>query len=321
MPQNHFLHHRFTLTGAAGKALKSRLDALAKTSDGRVGIGVQLGPDTIAVNGDQRFSLQSVVKLLVAAAAMDAVDRRGWKLSDPVVVHKQDLSLNVQPISRLVHDDKGYATTIRDLIFRAIVDSDSAASDILFARVGGAAQINAFLRRSGIHGIRVDRDERHLQTETGGLTWRPEYVDASVLEAARKAVPEDARAAAFRAYLKDPRDTATPREMTRFLYALATGKVVSHASTHFLLDVMRQTTTSPDRLKAGIPAGWTLGHKTGTSGTWQGLNAASNDVGILTAPDGTMLAVSVFVAESRRSSELRSAVIAHVARAIVAAYR
>ncbi len=66
------------------------------------------------------------------------------------------------------------------------------------------------MNRRHITGIRVDRDERHLQTEIAGLTWRPEFVDAELLDREIKLVPEAKRQAAFAAYQKDPRDTATP---------------------------------------------------------------------------------------------------------------
>lgn len=303
--------------------LANALNTLSKTMDGRVGIGVQFAGSTravfVGVNSDQRFSLQSVMKLVVAAAVMDAVDQRGWKLAQPIVVRKQDLSLNVQPLADLV-GKTGFKTTLGDLVFRAVVDSDSAASDILFARLGGVPAISRFLQRKQLErGIRVDRDERHLQTETGGLQWRPEFVDRAVLEQARKNVPTTRQAAAFRAYLKDIRDTATPQGMTAFLYKLANGTLLSPSSTRHLLGVMVHTATFPDRLKAGVPVGWTIAHKTGTSGTWEGMNAVTNDVGILTAPDKRPVAVSVFVAESRRPSAERAAFIAQVARLVTAA--
>ena len=68
-------------------------------------------------------------------------------------------------------------TTIGDLVVRAVAQSDSAANDILFKRLGGADSFRTFLARRGIAGVRVDRDERHLQTDILGLQWRPEYVD------------------------------------------------------------------------------------------------------------------------------------------------
>lgn len=299
--------------------LEDRLNALAEGFDGRVGIGVQSAAGLVTVRGSERFSLQSVMKLIVAAAVMDAVDRRGWRLDTPVLVRRENLSLYVQPLADLVKG-KGYRTTIGDLVFRAVVVSDSAATDILFARVGGAAGIRTFLTRCGVTGVRVDRDERHLQTEIIGLKWRPQYVDAAVLKRASDAVPAAVRDRSFQAYLRDPRDTATPVGMASFLYQLAAGKLLSPASTRHLLSVMRQTVTFPDRLKAGVPKGWTLAHKTGTSHTHNGITGATNDVGVLTSPNGRNIGVAVFIAESRRPSKERAALIAEVARAVTHVY-
>jgi hypothetical protein len=76
----------------------------------------------VCVNGDKRFSLQSVMKLIVGVAVMDAVDHGRWRLDEPVVVHRKDLSLYVLPIAK--GNRWRRFTTIGDLVRRAIVDSD-----------------------------------------------------------------------------------------------------------------------------------------------------------------------------------------------------
>ncbi len=303
-------------------ALKQRLEALVQGKDGRVGICAQdQGGTMVCVRGEERFSLQSVVKLIVGAAVFDAADRGLADLKAPIVVKPENLSLSVQPLAKIVEREGVFQTNADDLVRRAIVDSDSAAVDILIERLGGPAKVDQFAEGKGILGIRIDRDERHLQTETVGLRWKPDYVDAKVLQKAMKAVPEAERDAAFEAYQKDPRDTATPRAMTAFLAALMNGKLLATGSTQRLLAIMGETVTFPDRLRAGTGEGWSVAHKTGTSRTWKGVNAATNDVGILTAPDGGKIAVAVFVADSRETPTQRSAIIAGAAQAVTEAYR
>jgi beta-lactamase class A len=301
-------------------SLQADLTRTTRGFDGRIGVCVQDSSGTSCVNGGQRFPLQSVMKLLVGIAVMDAVDHRAWALTEAVVVRKQDLSLAVQPLAQLVTGD-GFRTTVDDLVRRAIVDSDSAATDILVARLGGPTAVQTVLDRLHLAGVRFDRDERRLQTETAGLEWRPEFVDAALLEQAYAAVPEARRDAAFRAYQKDVRDTATPTGMAALLQALAEGRLLSPTSTKRLLEIMGQTVTFPDRLKAGVGDGWTLAHKTGTSGTWRGVTAATNDVGILTAPDGKFTSVAVFIADSRAAAADRAALMARIARVVIASYR
>jgi beta-lactamase class A len=300
--------------------LKSDLAALAEPFPGRVGVCVRDSTHMACIRGDERFSMQSVVKLLTGVAVLHSVDRRESRLDEPVIVYKKDLSLAVQPLSKLVGKD-GFHTTVGDLIRRGIIDSDSAANDFLMAKLGGPAVVHRILQQMGVRGIRIDRDERHLQTETEGLRWRSEFVDAEVLDRARAANPKTNIAKAYAAYAKDSRDTATPKGMTDFLWKLRAGQLVSRSSTAFALQAMDECATFPDRLKAGTAFGWKIAHKTGTSETLQGVTVATNDVGIFTAPDGSNLAVTVFVADSVAASETRAALMAKIAAAAIGRYR
>ncbi len=303
-------------------SLKAQLQAIASRHPGRLGVCAQDERSApVCVNGNQRFSLQSVMKVVAAAAAMDAVDRNQMKLEEPITVRRKDLSVYVQPIADIVAKQGQFDTTIGDIIRRAVVQSDNAAADILVARLGGPEAVQDFLNRKGLANLRIDRDERHLQSESTGLTWKPEYVDPERFAKARQALSKQARDAAFEAYRKDERDTATPEGMTLFLHALMTGRLLSPASTRHLMDVMSQTATAPDRLRAGAARGWTVAHKTGSSGTWNGITAATNDVGILIAPDGGKIAIAAFVADSKAPPKDRAAAIAAAARAVTASYQ
>src|ERR1700728_3382940 len=59
--------------------LQIEFQTLTRGFDGRVGICAQDETGLACANGDQQFSLQSVMKLLVGLAVMDAVDHRGWR--------------------------------------------------------------------------------------------------------------------------------------------------------------------------------------------------------------------------------------------------
>jgi beta-lactamase class A len=80
--------------------LRTEFERIVRGADGRVGVCARDAAATTYVNGNLRFSLQSVMKLLVGLAVMDAVDRRGWRLDEEVLVHKKDLSVFVQPIAK-----------------------------------------------------------------------------------------------------------------------------------------------------------------------------------------------------------------------------
>lgn len=78
---------------------------------------------------------------------------------------------------------------------------------------------------------------------------------------------------------------------------------------------MTDVSTGQKRLKAGLPPGAKLAHKTGTSGMILGINAATNDIGIVTLPDGRKYAVAIFLAGSAMPEDEREAVHASLMRA------
>ena len=77
---------------------------------------------------------------------------------------------------------------------------------------------------------------------------------------------------------------------------------------------MKDSPTGPHRIKAGLPAGTIVMHKTGTSGVRDGVAAATNDMGLIVLPDGRRLALAVFVTDSRVDEATREAVMARIAK-------
>ncbi len=306
--------------------LPTILEAAIEKSDGTVGICARDASGPVCVHGEDRFPMESVAKLIVAVAVLDAVDRQGWHLDEPVTLRAEDASVLAPPstpstaIPAAAPSGNLAPTTLDDLLSRMVIDSDNAATDYFIRRLGGPVAVQAVIDRLKLDGIRIDRDERHLQTEFLGLDWRPNYIDNGALGKAIGELPAGRRQQAFDNFLADPRDTATPSGMAAFLWALQTGQLLSKDSTAHLLKMMKDTTVFPDRLKAGLRPGWSIGHKTGTSATWKGVAAATNDVGLLTAKDGGVVAVAVFVKGSSRSAKERAALIADIARKIVDAY-
>ena len=111
------------------------------------------------------------------------------------------------------------------------------------------------------------------------------------------------------------RNHATPEAAVALLSLLQEGRGLSAASREMLLADLTAVETGPRRLKGRMPEGTPVAHKTGTSGTHGGLTRATNDIGIITLPDGRHLAVAVFVMDSRAAESAREGAIAAIARA------
>jgi beta-lactamase class A len=109
--------------------------------------------------------------------------------------------------------------------------------------------------------------------------------------------------------------------MGQLLRKFYRGEVLSAKSTAYLREIMERTTTGPGRIKGLLPKETVVAHKTGSSGADEkGLVAATNDVGVVTLPDGRHIAVVVFVSDATAEEKACEAVIARVAKAVWDAY-
>src|SRR5437660_2348296 len=100
------------------------------------------------------------------------------------------------------------------------------------------------------------------------------------------------------------------------LAALQSKRKLSAESQAVLLKLTTESIPGAKRLKGQLPAGTVVAHKTGTGGTRDGITSATNDIGIITLPNGTHLAVAVFVSDSSADEATRESVIARMAKAV-----
>ncbi len=300
--------------------LAARIQALGQGFDGQVGIAVrEVGAGwAVSYHGDHPSPQQSVSKLWVSLAVLAARDRGELSLDERVTVRKEDLSLFHQPIRDYV-GDAGYTTTLESLMQGALRTSDNAANDALIRRLGGPFAVEVAIVGRNLDGVRFGPGERTMQTAAAGLTWRPEYSFGRVFWEDREALPVETRRAALARYLADPPDAATPLGVSLALARLQRGELLSAESTALMLQIMEGSITGAGRLRAGLPPGWRMAHKTGTGQVMGSLATGYNDVGLIYAPDGRVYAVAVMVASTRERLPVRQAFMASVARAVAGA--
>lgn len=309
--------------GAAGPAeatLQSALDGLAaRAAPGVLGVAVlDLGDGRLTgVNADRPFPMQSVFKAPLGAAVLAQVDTGRVSLDQVVSLTRADLSPPYSPIADAWPGRSRY--TVRELLELTVGGSDNTGADVLLRMIGGPSAATRYLRNKGVIGMRIDRYEREFQPEASGMgLFREAWIGEPAYVAARDAVPVERRRAALRSYLADSRDTSTPRASTSFLAKLAAGELLSPRSTALLIDIMTRTQTGAKRLKAGLPVGTMIAHKTGSGRTDLGVSPAINDIGIVTLPGGRRFAIASYLKGSTLPEDAREALHVEVARAAVA---
>lgn len=269
---------------ARASGLRRQIGLISRSARGRVGAAVMLleTGEAVDFNGDGHFPMQSVYKLPIAMTVLRRVDEGALTLDEKVRVTAGDLVPGkVHSPLRDKYPQGGVELSVGELLRATLVESDGTASDVLLRLAGGPARAGEFLRGLGVEGVVVATTEKEMAE--GELV---QY-----------------------------RNWATPLAMLRLLRALDEGRGLSAAGRTLLLQLMAESVTGPRRLKGLLPAGTVVAHKTGTSNTSGGLTRATNDVGIITLPDGRHLAVAVFVSDARADEATRERVIARIARA------
>lgn len=263
---------------AAGQGkLEKRLAELEGRHKGRIGVAIHnlATGARLGHRADERFLMCSTFKALLAGHILARVDRKEEDLDRRIVVKKSDLVDWAPVVEKRVG---GNGISIAELCAAAITLSDNAAANLLLATSGGPKAVTRFLRGFGDEVTRLDRTEPKLN-----------YHDA----------PDDER------------DTTTPLALTGTLRRLVFSDVLSAPSRAQLAAWLVMNKTGDTRLRAGFPADWMTGDKTGTNGDRHG-NA--NDVAVAWSPDRGAIVVTAFCEMPGISGDERNAVISEIGR-------
>lgn len=263
--------------------LRDRLEQIARTAQGRVGVTATVleTEQSVTLNGEQRFPMQSVYKFPIGMAVLAQVEKGKLKLAQRVRVEKSDFVSQRQHSPIRDENPQGVELSLAELLKYMVSQSDGTACDVLLRIAGGASVVTQYLRELGINDIVVANTEKEIGQD--------------------KAVQY--------------RNFATPDATVVLLRALHQGRGLSESNQALLLRLMTQTPTGRKRIKGMLPDGTVVAHKTGTSLTVDGVTAATNDVGLVTLPNGRHLALAVFVSDAKADEATREAVIALVSKA------
>jgi len=111
----------------------------------------------------------------------------------------------------------------------------------------------------------------------------------------------------------DPRDTTTPEAMLADMQKVVLGGVLSARSRDLLTGWMIACKTGDQKIRAGVPAAWRIGDKTGNSG-----QGTSNDIAVIWPTGAQPWLLTVYLNDAKVSDPQQSAVSANVARVCVA---
>ena len=287
-----FLNAQDADSSQLSKRLSLQIGRIVRGMEGAVGVSakhLETG-DHISVNGDESFPLASVFTLPILVELMAQSLEGKVSLDEEISVHPPDQHMGSGLLSGL--DAPGITLSVHNLIKLMMQHSDNSATDILFNKVG-AENINARLESYGIEGITVDRSCQHLIMDAIGLDFA-EHQGMNLEEVigsyrAKLRENPDLGKEARENFTSVMKDQSTPEAMNALLEKIFQQEILNPESCEYILEVMLGCETGERRIKAGLPRGTRLAHKTGTIG------GTVNNAGIIYLPDGLgHVALTVF---------------------------
>ena len=244
---------------------------------GRLGVAVSTTGRTFAHRPDERFVYCSTFKMYLAAAILERIQRGEENLDRTVPVTRSDMVSHAPVTEPAI----GSSLSIETLCKAVVEVSDNPAANILIRELGGIGALRAWYRSIGDQSTTVDRLEPMMNRVDGD------------------------------------KDTITPTQSVANMQRLfiSADTPLTPESKARLLGWMFDSPTGAARIKAGVPAGWRVAHKTGTGGY-----GPTNDIGVIYPPaaDPIVLAVYFHATEASTPAQ-REAVIADATRTVLKA--
>ncbi|MET8267307.1 class A beta-lactamase [Micromonospora arida] len=263
------------VTFAPSPAADQEFRRLEEQFGARLGIyAVDTGTGrTVEYRADERFAYASTWKALAAAEVLDGTTDA--QLDRVVRYPARDLVAH----SPVTEKHVGEGMSLRALADAAVRYSDNTAGNLLLRHLGGPAGFESKLRALGDTVTDVARYETALNEGTPG----------------------------------DKRDTSTARALAGDLRAYTVGVALEPADRDVLIGWLRGNTTGAALVRAGVPAGWVVGDKTGTGGY-----GTRNDIAVIWPPDRAPIVLAVLTSRDTKDATPDDALIAQATRAVVA---
>lgn len=267
------------------KAMQMALENYVQTHDADIGIAVITDRgDTVCMNNDCRYPMNSVMKLYQAMAVADMMQRRGHRLDSMITVSRKEMDKDTYSPMRDRYPNGNFRISIAELLKYSLQQSDNNACDILFRHVIDITETDRYIRNLGISGFAISATEADMHADTSLVNgnWNHPLAAAMLIN----------------------------RLFTEALY--------DNTYQHFLTETLNGCTTGENRLaKPLLPTNTEIGHKTGTGfpsadGHPQGIN----DVGFVRLPNGRSYSIAVFVKSSRYDMKETERLIADISEIV-----
>ncbi|MGE8431176.1 class A beta-lactamase, subclass A2 [Chryseobacterium joostei] len=261
--------------------LKKIIESIIVNKKADVGVSIMEIPkkEVVQINGNKFYPMLSTVKFHIALAILHKVEKGELSLQQKIYIKKEELLENTWSPFQKEHPEGNIELTLEETMKWMVSYSDNNLTDILLRLIGGPEPVQKFINSKNFV-IKNNEEDMHKD-------WGSQFIN-----------------------------TITPNEATRLLEKFYNGKLLNKEHTKWLYTAMLNNASGAKRLKAHLPKGVKIAHRTGTSFTNEaGMTGAINDFGIIELSDKKRIYIAVFVHDTYEKFENAEAIIADISKA------
>ena len=272
------------LSLAQQDVLTNTIQTIAQEAKGKVSVAAFCIEDSTSISyyGDELCVMQSTFKFPIAIAILDRVDKGEFSLLHKIHITPKEMTKDTWSPLRDSLPDGNVNITFETLLKFMVSHSDNVACDVLLHHLGKPKVVEKFIQKNGIEDFYIKYNEKKMQQK-----WERQY-----------------------------KNVCSPNAMIQLLTKLYRHQILSPESSSFLYQIMKETSTGKNRIVKLLPEQTIVAHKTGSSGTKEGLTAGVIDVGIIILPNGKHVALAVFVNDAYAEYDVLENVIARIAKEV-----
>lgn len=225
-----------------------------------VGVAFSIDGQLFTFNDEHRYPLMSVFKLHVAIAALQKMENECIALDSLRFIESSQIHKDTYSPLRELYPERNFYLSYADLMRYAVSQSDNNACDILIDYLGGIDIVKDRIDKLGITNYNLTETEETMHSRISNCynNW------------------------------------STPSSTLQLLEKLYNEPILNETHTEFLKNILIETSTGKDKIKAGLPDNIALGHKTGSSDRLDdGTKIGDNDTGVIYLPNGKLCFLAI----------------------------
>ena len=248
-----------------------------------VGVAILYGNRAFTVSNGRKYPVMSVFKFHIAVTALKKMEKEGISLDSMIWIEPEQIHKDTYSPLRDKYPNQRIRISYRDMIAYTVSHSDNNTCDLLIGFVGGIETVDSCIKSLGIGDFGFTETEHSMHEDI----------------------------------MNSYNNWSTPLSTAQLLKKIYTEDILTGEHFAFLEETMLKTSSGENKLKAGLPAGVAIGHKTGHSDrTPDGVQISETDAGVIYLPNGEKCYIVVFIKDSEESDEVNAKMMADIARVV-----